>query len=223
MDPHQSGCRDGPRPVAGAASDRAVLPPDPFRAERLSMWVPHAAGEQVFDPAVWEALTDSDSVPVVDLAIGVDAGPSRDKATVCVAGRRADGRLHGEWYTTAPGVTWLPGWVAAHLGPRVRAVVVDERGGPAELDWAGARVRPTMIGHHDVAIAAGQFVDAVADGALTHRGQVELSRGVLSAEQRPMLGGQAFGWDRKATGSSVLIAASLAVWGVTCVRPAHHR
>ncbi|OBJ58962.1 hypothetical protein A9W94_15850 [Mycobacterium asiaticum] len=60
----------------------------------------------------------------------------------------------------------------------------------------------------------------VADAALTHRGQVELSRGVLSAKQRPMLGGQAFGWDRKAPGSSVLIAASLAVWGVTCMRPA---
>jgi phage terminase large subunit-like protein len=200
--------------------DRAVLPPDTFRAERLSMWVPHAAGDQVFDPAGWEALLDPGSVPVTDVAIGVDAGPSRDTATVCLAGRRADGRLHAEWYTTAPGVTWLPGWVAAHIGPRVRAVVVDERGALAELDWAGARVRPTMIGHREVAIAAGQFVDAVADDTLAHRGQVELSRGVLSAKQRPMLGGQAFGWDRKAPGSSVLVAVSLAVWGVTCVRPA---
>ncbi|BCO57889.1 hypothetical protein KN246_14710 [Mycobacterium intracellulare] len=206
-------------PLQAIADDRAVLPPDTFRAERLSMWVPHASGDQVFDPAVWEALTDPDSVPIADVAIGVDAGPSRDKATVCVAGRNADGRLHVEWYTTAPGVTWLPRWVSAHLNGQLRAVVVDERGAPAELDWAGARVRPTMIGHRDVAIAAGQFVDAVADGALAHRGQVELSRGVLSAKQRPMLGGQAFGWDRKAPGSSVLIAASLAVWGVTCMRP----
>lgn len=97
---------------------------------------------------------------------------------------------------------------------------VDERGALAELDWAGAGVRPTMVGHRDVAIAAGLFVDAVADGAMAHRGQVEMSRGVLSAKQRPMMGGQAFGWDRKAPGSSALIAASLALWGVTCVRPA---
>jgi hypothetical protein len=69
------------------------------------MWVPRAAGDVVFDAAVWEALTDPASVPVTDLAIGVDAGPSRDEATVCVAGRRADGRLHVEWYTTAQGVT----------------------------------------------------------------------------------------------------------------------
>lgn len=138
-------------PLQAIIDDRAVLPPDTFRAERLSMWVPQAAGGQVFDPAGWEALTDPESVPVVDLAIGVDASPARDTATVCLAGRRADGRLHVEWYLTGPGVTWLPGWVATHLGPRVRAVVVDERGAPAELDWASARVRPTTIGHRDVA------------------------------------------------------------------------
>jgi hypothetical protein len=56
-----------------------------------------------------------------------------------------------------------------------------------------------------------------------HRGQLELTRAVLSAQQRPMLGGAAFGWDRKAPGSSVLVAASLAVWGVSCVRPARPR
>lgn len=67
------------------------------------------------------------------------------------------------------------------------------------------------------------FWDAVTDGMLAHRGQVELSRGVLSAKQRPMLGGQAFGWDRKTPGSSVLVAVSLALWGVDCERPARPR
>jgi hypothetical protein len=38
-----------------------------------------------------------------------------------------------------------------------------------------------------------------------------------------MLGGQAFGWDRKAPGSSVLVAVSLALWGVDCDRPARPR
>jgi hypothetical protein len=102
----------------------------------------------------------------------------------------------------------------------VRAVVVDERGALADLDWATVRVRPTLVGHREVAVAAGLLLDAVTDGTVQHRGQVELSRGVLSAKQRPMLGGQAFGWDRKAPGSSVLVAVSLALWGVDCVRPA---
>jgi hypothetical protein len=50
--------------------------------------------------------------------------------------------------------------------------------------------------------------------AASGRGQVELSRRALSSKQQPMVGGQAFGWDRKAPGSSVLLAASLALWGV---------
>jgi hypothetical protein len=203
--------------------DRAVLPPDQFRAERLSMWLPRSAGSVVFDADLWETLKDPASVPVKDLAIGVDAAPSRDVATVCLAGRRADDRLHVEWYTTEPGVTWLPAWIDTHLDSKVRAVVVDERGALAELDWAGAKVRPTLTGHREVAVAAGLFWDAVTEGTLVHRGQVELTRGVLSAKQRPMLGGQAFGWDRKAPGSSVLVAVSLALWGVDCDKPARPR
>jgi hypothetical protein len=93
----------------------------------------------------------------------------------------------------------------------------------AELDWAEAKIRPTLTATRDAAIAAGLFWDAVTDGTLVRRGQVELTRGVLSAKRRPMLGGQAFGWDRKAPGSSVFIAASLALWGVTCDKPARPR
>lgn len=210
-------------PLQAIVDDRAVLPTDQFRAERLSMWLPRSGDAMVFDPAQWEALCDPYSVPVADLAIGVDSAPSRDTATVCLAGQRPDGRLHIEWYTTESGVVWLPEWVDARLSRNVRAVVVDERSTLAELDWAGAKVRPTFVGARDVANAAGLFWDAVTEGALAHRGQVELSKAVLSAKQRPMLGGQAFGWDRKAPGSSVLVAASLALWGVGCERPARPR
>jgi hypothetical protein len=50
-----------------------------------------------------------------------------------------------------------------------------------------------------------------------------LSRGVLGAKQRPLFGGQAFGWDRKAPGSSALIAASLALRGVHAEKPQRPR
>ncbi len=209
-------------PLQAIRDDRAVLPPDAFRAERLSMWVPsRAEADAVFDPAAWEALTDSGSVPVTDLAIGIDCPPSRSAATVCVAGRRRDGNIHLEWYTTEPGVNWLPVWVAARLAKSVRAVVIDDRGALSELDWDAAKVRPHQIGAHEVAVAAGLTYDAINEGTLRHRGQVELSRGVLDAKQRPL--GQAFAWDRKAPGSSALIAASLAVFGVTCDRPRRPR
>lgn len=207
-------------PMQAIEDDRAVLPVDQFRAERMSMWAPPARTEAgVFDLDDWQALTDADSVPVEELSVGLDAPPSRERATVALAGRRPDGLLHVEWYHSGEGVTWLPGWVAARLGNNVRAVVVDERSPLVELDWRGAGVRLTTAATRDVANAAGALVDAVADARLRHPGQVELSRGVAEARARPMLGGQGMAWDRKAPGSSALIAASLALWGVGTQRP----
>ena len=55
--------------------------------------------------------------------------------------------------------------------PAVRAVVVDERGALAELEWAGARVRPAYVKTREVATAAGLFYDAVTEATLVHRGQ----------------------------------------------------
>ncbi len=209
-------------PIQAIEDDKAVLPPDAFRAERLSMWAPRQAAEgTLFDAGVWEALTDPDSDPDTRISIGVDVPPSRDAASVCVAGIRKDGRHHIEWYRTEQGVAWLPGWVDKRLVSSVRAVVVDERSPLAELDWKGANVRPTMADHRDVGVGAGLFYDAVTEGVVRHRGQVELTKAVLAARQRPI--GQAFGWDRKATNSSVLIAASLALWGVSCDRPTRPR
>ena len=52
---------------------------------------------------------------------------------------------------------------------------------------------------------------------------MELTRGALGAKVRPMVGGQGFGWDRKAPGSSALIAASLALWGVEAPKPLRPR
>lgn len=208
-------------PLQAVRDDRSVLPVDQFRAERLSMWLP-AGGTAVFDANEWERLTDDASVPIRDIAVGVDAPPNRDTATVCVAGRRADGRLHVEWYCTEEGVRWLPDWIAPRLSPKVRAVVVDQRNPCAELDWHAAGVRPTVTNVRDLAAACGATYDAVTGGTIRHRGQVELTRGFLGAKQRPLVGGQGFGWDRAAPGSSAMIAASLAVFGVdatTVLRP----
>lgn len=201
-------------PLQAVVDDRAVLPPDQFRAERLSMWLPKGGQETVFEHTAWAALLDAESVPASDFVLGLDAPPSRESATVALAGRRSDGRTHVEWYETREGVRWVPEWVAARLSPKVRAVVLDARNPLAELDWAAAGVRPTIASTRDIAAAAGGLYDGIADGSIRHRGQVELSRGVLGARRRPLVGGQAFGWDRKAPGSSALLAASLAAWGV---------
>ncbi|WP_374928608.1 hypothetical protein [Kytococcus sedentarius] len=201
-------------PVAAIENDHSILPPDQFRAERLSMWAPRTAASEVFDRDAWETAREPDSMPTGSMAVGIDAPPSRSEATVCLAGRREDGRIHLEWYITEPGVTWLPEWVAVRLNKNVRAVAVDRRNAVAELDWHAAGVRPTVCGAREVAAAAGALWDAVADGQVRHRGQVELTKGIHAAQQRAMMGGQGFTWERRASGSSVLLAASLAVWGL---------
>lgn len=202
-------------PLEAVRNDRSVLPVDQFKAERLSMWAPHQITDlAVFDHGAWADLEDRQSEPHQRIVVGLDAPPSRDKATVCLAALRDDGLHHLEWYATEEGISWLPEWVAVRMVRGVRAVVVDERSPLAELDWRAAGVRLTLAGSREVSEAAGGMWDAVHDRKLRHRGQVELSRGVLDARTRPMRGGQAFAWDRKAPGSSALIAASLALWGV---------
>ncbi len=208
--------------IDAIVNDRAVLPVDAFMAERLSMWVPRSSELALFSADTWDSLADPESVPVSDLAIGCDVPPSRDAATICVAGKRPDGKWHVEWYDTRPGVAWVPQWISERVNSGVRAVVIDNAGALAECDWAGARLRPTMIGSHDVAVAAGLMFDGIAEGTIRHRGQLELTRGVLSARQRPL--GSMFAWDRKsAPGSSALIAASLAILGSTMARPQRPR
>ena len=56
---------------------------------------------------------------------------------------------------------------------------MDERGALAELDWAGADSGPRSPVIVTWLVAAGLLWGAVTDGTLTHRGQVELTRGVI--------------------------------------------
>lgn len=224
IDDHELWTRVNPAVATGRVArqaitdDRAILPPDQFRAERLSMWIPAGAAATVFDAPAWEALQEPDSAPVTAISVGIDVPPSRDSATVCVAGLRVDGFAHLEWYITDPGIAWVAPWVGERLTNEARAVVVDSKNPAADLPWRAHGVRPLLLDARGAAHAAGQVYDAVSSGSLRHRGQVELSRGVLGARQRPMLNGAQWAWDRKAPGSSVLIAASLALYGVTAER-----
>lgn len=63
----------------------------------------------------------------------------------------------------------------------------------------------------DVAVAHGQFLDLVNDGALEHLDQPPLTAAVRAAQQRDLAGAQA--WDPKvAVDQGPLVAATLAVW-----------
>jgi hypothetical protein len=93
------------------------------------------------------------------------------------------------------------------------ATVVDPRSQAGTLlrPLAEAGVFVTEPSTADVAVAHGEFLDAVNDGRLAHLNQPPLTAAVQAAQQRPLAGAQA--WERRVqVDQSPLVAATLAMW-----------
>jgi hypothetical protein len=93
------------------------------------------------------------------------------------------------------------------------ATVVDPRSQAGTLlrPLAEAGVFVTQPATADVAVAHGEFLDAVNDGRLAHLNQPPLTAAVQAAQQRPLAGAQA--WERRMqVDQSPLVAATLACW-----------
>ena len=71
---------------------------------------PRGEGEQwVIPREAWTTATDTTSTttPSSPLAFVLEAGPSLERGSICVAGFRADGAVHIEVTDNAPGVMWM--------------------------------------------------------------------------------------------------------------------
>jgi len=93
-------------------------------------------------------------------------------------------------------------------------VVIDPRSQAGTLlaPLAEAGVLVTQPSTADVVIAHGDFLDLVNDGKLVHLSQPPLTAAVQAAQQRPLVGAQA--WERRVVvDQSPLVAATLACWG----------
>lgn len=108
-------------------------------------------------------------------------------------------------------VAWLSG---AYAFSEPVVLVVNPKSQSATLveplKTAGIIAREATA--EDVAVAHGEFLDAIGGGELEHLGQAELTDAVRAAQQRPLAGAKA--WDpRLAVDQGPLVAATLAVWG----------
>jgi hypothetical protein len=90
---------DGRLTRQAIASEFAILPPDSWKRERLNHFVDVRASG-AFNPGVWAACRTAGPLDGLSgpYALGVDVQPGWERATICVAGIRADGRVGVEVY-----------------------------------------------------------------------------------------------------------------------------
>lgn len=149
-----------------------------------------------------------------EVAFGCEISEDRKHAAVVAAGRGESGRIVVDlspFYAHPRGVVARLSDLYGEHDPV--AVALDPKSQSATLlkPLREAGIIAVRLSAEDVAVAHGEFMDLVADGALEHLDQAPLTAAVRSAVQRPLAGAQA--WERRVSvDQSPLTAATFAVW-----------
>jgi hypothetical protein len=211
------------------ANEQLSLGPGPFARERLGVGEYPADREdtwKVIGEDAWRSLADAEANPGSPVAFAIDATPERSHAAICAAGVYGESRavevvdhrpaigwvvararaLHVKWGPCA----WVvdPGGPAGSLIPELEKAWTDEDG--VEHDGLVV-VQPKA---RQVAQAAGQFFDAVAEQTIAHRDEAPMASALAGAEKRPL--GDAWAWARRGVSVDIspLVAATNALWGL---------
>ena len=196
---------------------------DSFRREALGIW--DAAGTpEVIDSVSWAGVADATSMAIERLTLAVDVSPDRKVAAVSLAGKRADGLWHVELDEQKNGTDWVAPWVKSRAEKnRLHAVVIDELSGLVEERKGRNYLRGTDVivtlaasEGRDMAIASGQFYDAVMETSphVRHTDQPQLNVSVSVARKRTMRAG-GWAWTPKDDASDItpVVSVTLALWG----------
>lgn len=190
-----------------------------FCREALGIW-DELYADSVINLDEWGLVADEQSTAVDRLVLGLHVNQRRTRASVSLAGLRADGVAHFELDQQEAGTAWVVPWVLDRWlqNPQICAVVVDDRSQASsfitKLKAEGVRVVTTDA--LEMAAACGAIYDAVTQRTVRHIGQPQLRESLVQSSTRPMLGGKAWGWNpRKATSDETpIVSATLALWGV---------
>lgn len=189
-----------------------------FAVERLGIWE-SVTTRQVIDADSWEAVADMESRPVDRLVLAVDVDLDQSRASVALAGVRADGLAHVELYEQRQGVGWVAPWIAdrSSLGS-VQAVIIDGKSPAASLvdELKRRKVRNVIVtGADDMATACAWFFQSAMERSMRHTGQPQLDAALAGASKRSLLTDR-WAWKRKSAAADItpLVAATLALWGV---------
>jgi hypothetical protein len=93
------GLAEGRPTRAAVRSEFAIMPPDSWRRERLNHWSETSA-DLAINPLAWAAcqMESPLDLSAPPYALGIDVAPSWDRATICAAAIRPDGRVGVEVY-----------------------------------------------------------------------------------------------------------------------------
>jgi hypothetical protein len=168
----------------------------------------------------WRSLADAKSEPSNPVAFSIDMTPERSHAAIAVAGAWRGG-THVEVVDHRPGTGWVVQRAKElHAKWKPRAWIVDA-GGPAgslisdlEDEETGLGVEVVQPKVREIAVACGQFYDAVTEQSLSHLDQAPLSSALAGAQKRSL--GDSWAWARRGVGVDIspLVAVTLAKWGL---------
>ncbi|WP_371624054.1 terminase [Streptomyces sp. NBC_01116] len=172
---------------------------------------------QVIGEDAWRSLAAAESAPEGEVVFAIDATPEQSHAAIAVAGRWRGG-THIEIAHHQPGMSWVVAKAKRMQEEHKPRCWVVDAGGPAgalikelEEELGITVVSPKM---REIAQAAGQFFNAVADQSLSHIDQPLLATALAGAQKRPL--GEAWAWARRGVGVDIspLVAATNARWGL---------
>lgn len=183
------------------------MPPAVFARECLGIGdYPRPAGEDwVIPEPAYKRTIDPTSAAVRDLVFTVEVAFDRQRASIGVAGRRADGRVHVEVIENQIGTRWIAPRMAQLKAKYQRlgvylGTVIDPSSPTGSIlgDLADAGVEVTTLKSQDLTQAWGGLYDAWAGTPATvlHRGAGWLTVALANASTRSL--GGATTWSRQA-------------------------
>jgi hypothetical protein len=154
------------------------------------------------------------------VVVGFDVSPQR-KVSVCIAGRRDDGRLHLDLVGRFDGATAAVKAIVAIFmrdDIDVQHIVCD--GEPQNLDLL-ARLKQENIPERTLrsenasragVTGCGALVDLVAESGFRHRGQLELTEALRGAVVKTLSDSWVYSRSRSRSDVSPLLAAAVTLW-----------
>lgn len=197
------------------AKERAAMSEIAFARERLGI-LDESNGATVIDMDLWTRAGDVNSSPLDPVSFAIDVNPDSSYASIAVAGRRADGKVHTEVVERKRGTGWIIDRVEELRDKWSPAAIVLDAIGPAGALLPGFAERGVVV----EVVTMGQYGQAcqgfkamVDEDRLRYKEQSGLTAALEAARKRPLGDSGAWGWHRRdTTDITPLVAVTLATY-----------